>query len=232
LWYTLLVGRTLRTNVKDCVYHILNRANAKAQIFETKEDYQLFEKILEEAVIKFNMRLLAYCLMPNHWHLVLYPKKDGDLSKFMNWLTLTHTQRWHARMGTTGQGHLYQGRYKSFICQEDAHFITLVRYVERNAKKANLSKKVEDWQWSSVWRREQGTVKQKSILSPWPVARPRDYLEILNEPLLQVEEDAMEKAEQKGRPYGDETWTARTVANFGLQITIRNRGRQRVNKGS
>ena len=170
--------------------------------------------------------------MPNHWHLVLYPKEDGDLSKFMNWLTLTHTQRWHARMGTVGQGHLYQGRYKSFICQEDGHFLTLVRYVERNAKKANLIKKAEDWQWSSAWRREQGMVKQKLILSPWPVARPRDYLEILNEPLLQVEEEAMEKAEQRGRPYGDERWTARMVTNFGLQITMRDRGRQRVNKGS
>ncbi|HEY4515399.1 MAG TPA: transposase [Candidatus Paceibacterota bacterium] len=219
------MGRALRTDTADHVYHVLNRANARSLIFEKDADYKLFEEILEEAVEKFNMRLLSYCLMPNHWHLALYPRKDGDLSKFMNWLTLTHTQRWHVIMRTTGQGHLYQGRYKSFICQEDGHFLTLVRYVERNAKKANLVNKAENWQWSSVWRQEKGTAKQKKILSAWPVSKPRDYLDWLDKPQSQEEEEALERSIAKSAPYGGDSWVANKTKRFGLQLTQRTPGR-------
>ena len=91
------------------------------------------------------MRILACCLMPNHWHLVLYPRADGDLSQFLRRLTLTHTQRYHARTRTVGYGHVYQGRYKSLLVESDLHFLSLVRYVERNAKRAGLVKKAEVW---------------------------------------------------------------------------------------
>src|SRR3989344_4392032 len=168
--------RIQRTDIGGQIYHVLNRANARAQIFDEPADYALFESILEEGVEHFNMRILSYCLMPNHWHLVLYPRKDGDLAAFMGWVTNTHTRRWHTRTGTIGQGHLYQGRYKSFLCETDAHFLTLVRYVERNATKANLVRRAQDWMWSSVWRREKGNKQQKKLLSEWPVPQPRNYL--------------------------------------------------------
>ena len=164
--------RINRVDVGGEVYHVLNRANARVQIFDNDKDYQQFEVILEEAVEKFAMRLLAYCIMPNHWHLVLYPKTDGDLQAFMSWLTNTHTRRWHVSKGTVGQGHLYQGRYKSFVCEQDQHLLTVLRYVERNAKTAGLVKKAENWRWSSLWRREHGTQTQKKIISPWPTDMP------------------------------------------------------------
>lgn len=223
--------RIQRTDVGNHVYHVLNRANARAQIFNTKKDYQLFESILDEAVVRFDMRLLVYCLMPNHWHLVLYPKKDGDLAEFMSWLTNTHTRRWHTAKGTIGQGHLYQGRYKSFLCQTDAHFLTLVRYVERNAKKANLVRKAEDWQWSSVYRREQGALKQKQVLSAWPVPVPKNYLSLLNQPQTQEEEDALERSTTKNIPFGSDTWTHAMVKKYGLEQTLRGVGRPRKNGG-
>lgn len=219
------MARATRTDVGGHVYHVLNRANAKTRIFESESDYQLFESILEEAKEKFGMRILAYCLMPNHWHLVLYTSQDGDLARFMSWVSNTHTQRWHASKGTTGQGHLYQGRYKSFLCQTDSHFLTLVRYVERNAKKANFVRKAELWKWSSVWRRENGTEQQKKMLSSWPVREPQQYLAILNEPQSISEEEAMGCAEQRGRPYGSLAWTAKVVQEFNLESTIRPRGR-------
>ena len=171
--------RIQRTDVGDLVYHVLNRANARVQIFDTEKDYQLFEQILEEGKEKYNMRILAYCLMSNHWHLVLYPENDGDLKNFMGWVTNTHTRRWHVVKKSIGEGHLYQGRYKSFLCEEDAHFLTLVRYVERNAKKANLVKKAELWKWSSVWRRYSGTPEQQKLLSLWPVPESKQYLQYL-----------------------------------------------------
>ncbi len=204
---------------------MLNRANARVQIFDNDKDYKLFEEILEEAKAKFNMRILAYCIMPNHWHLVLYPRADGDLQIFMAWLSNTHTRRWHIQKGTVGQGHLYQGRYKSFVCQEDGHFLTLVRYVERNAKKANLVQKAQHWQWSSVWRREKGTAKHKKLLSPWPVVKPRNYLDWLNKAQSQEEEEALERSEMKNIPYGETTWVDKMVKKFKLEQTLRGTGR-------
>ncbi|MBP9749293.1 MAG: transposase [Candidatus Pacebacteria bacterium] len=207
------------------IYHVLNRANARLPIFETDKDYRLFENILEEAKEREDVSVLAYCLMPNHWHLVLLPKTGGALPSFMKWLTNTHTKRWHAARSTTGQGHLYQGRYKSFICEEDDYFLTLVRYVERNAKKANLVKKAEDWKWSSVWSREKGTPEQKKLLSPWPISEPRNYLTWLNEAQTQVEEDAIEVSIERDRPFGTDDWLTKIVRKFGLESTLRPRGR-------
>ena len=217
--------RAPRTDVGGYVYHVLNRANARVQVFDDDKDYQLFELILEDAVRRYGMRLLAYCVMPNHWHLVLHPKHDGDLSGFMGWLTNTHTRRWHVSKNTVGEGHLYQGRYKSFICQKDNHFLTLVRYVERNAKQANLVKRAENWQWSSVWRRQYGSSKQKKILSAWPLDPPRSYLAWLNKPQIEKEEQAIELVTQKGSPFGEERWMSRIVKKYHLESTLRFPGR-------
>ena len=217
--------RIKRTNVGGYVYHVLNRANARVQIFDNDEDYKLFENILEEAIEKFNVKILAYCIMPNHFHLVLYPENEGDLSVFMGWVTNTHTRRWHTQKGTVGQGHLYQGRYKSFICQNDNHFLTLVKYVEQNALKAKLVKKAEGWRWSSVWRREYGTIKQKKLLFPWPVSKPKDYLSWLNTILPEEKEEIIERSIIKSNPYGGDYWLDNTVKKFGLEQTLRRVGR-------
>ncbi len=126
---------------------------------------------------------------------------------------------------TTGQGHLYQGRYKSFICQDDLYFFTLVRYVERNPKKANLVKKAENWKWGSVWRRENGTNKQKELLSEWPVSKPKEYLRYLNQPQNESEEHAIQNSMLRGCPYGEEGWKNRIIKKFALESTIKPRGR-------
>ena len=217
--------RIARIDIGNHVYHVLNRANARVQIFDTDDDYKQFENILEDAVKKYSMRLLTYCIMPNHWHLVLHPKHDGDMGQFMGWLTNTHTRRWHTKKDTVRQGHLYQGRYKSFLCQEDNHFLILACYVERNAKKAHLVKKAEHWRWYSVWRRKHGNLEQKSVLSPWPMEIPRAYIDWLNQPQTQEEEDKLERSISKDAPFGNESWTERTVKKFGLEQTLRSGGR-------
>jgi putative transposase len=163
--------RTTRIDVGDIVYHAINRANARMKIFDTEEDYLLFEKVLEEAKEKFGMRILAYCIMPNHWHLILYPKKDGDLQKFIGWVSMTHTQRWHSHHKTAGSGHLYQGRYKSFIVETDRYLLQLFRYVERNALRAKLVKRAEEWKWSSLYRREKRSAEKKKLLNEWPIVQ-------------------------------------------------------------
>ncbi len=217
--------RIQRTDVGNLVYHVLNRANARVQIFDTDKDYQLFEQILEEGKEKYGMRILAYCIMPNHWHLVLHPVNDGDLKNFIGWITNTHTRRWHVAKKSVGEGHLYQGRYKSFLCEEDHHFITLVRYVERNAKKANLVRKAELWKWSSVWRRYSGATSQQKLLSPWLVPEPRQYLKFLNTPQTKSEEDAIEISIKKNIPFGTDVWRDAMIETYDLEQTTRGVGR-------
>ena len=224
------MGRALRTDIGGHVYHVLNRANARVTIFEKKSDYELFEDVLTAAKERFNMRILAFVIMPNRWHLVLQPHKDGDLAKFVNWLTLTHTQRYHAIHKSIGHGHLYQGRYKSFLCEEDSHFIQLVRYVERNPLRAGLVERAEDWRWGSAWIRENGSAEQKKLLSEWPVPMPARYSTLLNDPQSEDEVDAMRRSVARGNPYGSDAWSADMIDKFNLEATIRARGRPK--KGS
>lgn len=219
------MGRLPRIDIGNQFYHILNRANARLPIFKKEKDFESFEGILEEARDKFSMRVLAYCLMPNHWHLILNPKKDGDLNSFMQWLTLTHTQRWHTHYNSVGYGHLYQGRYKSFLIQNDQYLLSACKYVESNAFRANLVKKAEDWRWSSLWRREHGNTKQEEILASWPMEIPKDYLASINIPQAEKETEYIRECINKSRPFGDESWLDRVVRKFGLEMTMRNPGR-------
>ena len=138
------------------IYHALNRANARLANFRSDDDYAAFERVLHQAVARFDMRLLAYCLMPKRFHLLLWPREDGDLPTFMRLRTMTHTLRWHAHHRTAGTGHLYQGGYKSFSVRSDQHFVTVCRYVERNALRANLVERAEQWNWEPVGSSDQG----------------------------------------------------------------------------
>jgi putative transposase len=221
------MGSVRRVDVGGMIYHALNRANFRSRLFQRAAHYQDFLAILEESLKFVPMRILAYCLMPNHWHLVLYPRADGDLSKFLQRITLTHTQRYHSKTRTAGYGHVYQGRYKSLPVESDRHFLTLVRYVERNAQRAALVKKAEDWPWSSVYARLHGKEKQKKMLSPWPMAEPRHYREWLNASQGKEEIENIRYAIKKSRPYGSEQWVSKAVGKFGLENTMRNRGRPR-----
>src|SRR5208283_4328470 len=221
------MGRARRVDVGGMIYHALNRANFRSRLFRETAHYEDFLGILEESLNFVPMRILAYCLMPNHWHLVLYPRADGDLSQFLRRLTLTHTQRYHARMRTAGYGHVYQGRYKSLLVEPGRHFRTLVRYVERNAQRAGLVKRAEDWPWSSAHARLRGNEKHKKLLTPWPLAEPRHYREWLNRSQGKEEIEKIRYAIKRSRPYGSEKWVSRAVAQFGLENTMRSSGRPR-----
>jgi putative transposase len=117
-------GRPLRLSLGGYVYHVLHRGNGRTTLFYKDGDYDAFEHIVAQALDHVpGMRLLSYRLMPNHWHMVLRPRADGELSDFGHWLTLTHTQRWHAHYHNVGAGHLYQERFRSFPVATDEHFL-------------------------------------------------------------------------------------------------------------
>jgi REP-associated tyrosine transposase len=224
------MGRPQRAAEGGYVYHVLNRANGRMTIFADNGDYEAFERVLAEAVERTETRLLAWCLMRNHWHLLVWPRKDGELSRFVGWLTLTHTQRWHSHRHSTGSGHVYQGRFKSFPVQEDNHFYTVARYVERNAARANLVRRAEHWRWGSLYRWLRGTADEKALLAGWPLPRKPGWVEHVNEPLTDAEMAAVQRSIHRGSPFGSESWTDRAVRRLGLESTQRPQGRPRKPK--
>jgi len=225
--------RRPRISTGGLVYHVLNRGVARQEVFEDDDDYGAFERVMTEALRREpGVRLLGYCLMPNHWHMVLWPKRDGELSEFMRWLTVTHTQRWHAHRHSAGTGPVYQGRFKSFPIERDEHFYTVLRYVERNALRAGMVEQAEDWRWGSLWRwvhrrRAAAHDDEWPALSAWPVDCPRQWRRLVNEPLTEAEEEAVRRSIRRGAPFGSERWVARTARRLGLESSLRPRGRPR-----
>ena len=213
-------------------YHVMNRASGDLDLFAKDPDYAAFERVLAEALDREPAaRLCAYCLMPNHFHLVLWPKSDGTLSRFMQWLTMTHAARWHAHRRTGGRGHLYQSRFKSFPIQRDDHFLSVCRYVERNPLRANKVERAQDWPWSSMRARSapDGPITAE-LLAPWPVDRPPDWTARVNRPQNEKELAALRLSRDRGRPYGDPRWTTSTADRLAITSSLRPRGRPRKSR--
>jgi len=207
------------------VFHVLNRAVGREAIFLKPSDYDAFVDILHETKERVPIRLLAYCLMPNHWHLVLWPRGDRELSEFMRLLTVTHAQRWHAAHRTAGTGALYQGRYKSFPVADGEYFFTVMRYVERNALRARLVAKAQDWRWSSAWHRARGR-DADGLLDEGPEPLPGDWNDLLDRSQFESELSAVRESVKRGSPYGCESWRNEAASRLGLLSTLRNRGGQ------
>ena len=164
--------------------------------------------------------------MPNHWHLVLWPRQDKELSRFVGWLSTTHVRRWREHRRKVGEGHLYQGRFKSFPVQEDPHLLTLLRYVEGNARRARLVARAEQWPWCSV----ASDPPFRIAVDPWPVERPANWLQIVNRPLHDDELEDLRRRLHRGQPFGTEAWTQATARRLGLTHTLRNPWRPRKTK--
>jgi putative transposase len=217
--------RRIREATGGYAYHVLNRAVGRARIFGKHRDFEAFEEVIAQAKEWLPMRVLAWCVMPNHWHFVLWPEGDGDLSEFMRWLTVTHTQRWHAAHRTSGTGPLYQGRFKSFPIQEDDHLLTVLRYVERNPLRAKIVEEVEAWRWSSLWHRVHGD--QAGLLDDGPLPLPRRWRQHVQRSQTEAELEALRRSVVRGAPFGDSSWRERTAKKLSLQSTLRPRGRPR-----
>jgi putative transposase len=212
--------RTARASVGGIVYHALNRGNRRADVFHKPADYDAFLETVAEARRRLSVDLFGYCLMPNHFHLVLRPHHDGDLGRWMRWLLTAHAQRYHRHYNTTG--HVWQGRYKAFPIQDDGHLATVLRYVERNPLRAELIARAEHWKWSSL----PGRMARDPLL--WldePAPRDPHWLKRVNEPLSAGDLQRLRDSVDRGRPFGSDDWTRRTAEQLGLESTLRGRGR-------
>lgn len=183
---------------------------------------------MAHASIEVPMRILGYCLLPNHFHLVLWPLHDGDLSRWMHWLLNTHIRRYHKHYQSSG--HIWQGRFKAFPIAADEHLLTVLRYVERNPVRANLVKEADQWLWSSagLWTTQVG---RPDYLEAGPVERPQPWLQWVNQALTAAELAALRRSVNRGTPYGSQAWSRETAQRLGLESTLRPRGRPRKNDG-
>ncbi len=186
-------------------------------LFEKDDDYAAFERVLAESLGRPDApRLLAYCLMPNHWHLVVQAAERADLSTWMQWVSVTHTHRWHSHFDTMGDGPLYQGRFKSFPVQADEHFLKVCRYVEANALRASLVDRAEDWRWGSIWVRQNRGSELAGWLRAWTVERQRNWVALVNRPMDEPSMKTMRGSVASAVPFGTERWTTRIADRLGL----------------
>jgi len=223
--HSIAMPRTARVAPGGMVFHVLNRGVGRMRVFEADEDCAAWERAIEETLRVAPIRICAYCWMPNHWHFVLWPQRDGELSEFMQRLTNMHAQRWQRAKRRVGYGHLYQGRFKSFPVESDEHFYGVARYVERNALRAGLVERAEDWAWGSLWRRARGL--RQPLLSAWPLEEPREWVEHVNRPQTEAELAAIRRSVRRGSPYGSLGWSEQAAEQLGWQSTLDPRGRPR-----
>jgi REP element-mobilizing transposase RayT len=195
------------------------------QIFDHGEDYAAFERVIEETLRAAAMRICAFCWLPNRWHFVLWPERDGDLSEFMQRMANMHTQRWQRAKQRVGYGHLYQARFKSFPIENDAHFYSVVRYVERNALRAGLVGRAEDWPWGSLCRRVVG--RRTPLLADWPLPEPPDWrvlVDALPKPNWRPSGDAFVEAVLTALPLGPTAPPRNLVCNRPCVPAVVHRG--------
>ncbi len=196
------------------------------RLFHKPPDYQAFERVLAEGLERYPVELLTYAIMPNHWHLVVRPKTNEALGRWLGWVGVTHVRRHHAHYHSRGGGHLYQGRFKSFPVASDEHFLTLCRYVEANPRRARLVARAERWTWSGLWRRAQCATDLP--LARWPLRRPADWIERVNRGLERGTLVELRECVERGRPWGESSWVRQTAERLGLTYTLRGPGRPRT----
>jgi len=218
--------RLARVAPGGLVYHVLNRANGRLRLFREEPDFLAFYKVLLQAHARHSIRILAWCVMSNHWHFVVWPRKDGELSRFFGYLGLTHATRWQVAHNAVGTGHVYQGRFKNFMIEEDEHLLWALRYVERNPLRAGVVKRAQDWRWSSLHARLHGPEPIRELVSEWPVERPRNWIDLVNRPQTGAELEAIQTCGKRARPLGSDSWVTEVATRYDMQSTLRERGRQ------
>jgi putative transposase len=214
------------------LYHALNRGNNRGAVFLAAEDYQTFLRALAQTQGRYPFRLYGYCLMTNHFHLLLAPEPGVRISRILQSLTVAHT--WHYDKGQGTSGHVWQGRFKSPVIQDDDHALVVLRYIEANPLRAGLVADLAAYPWSSYGAH--GLGRADPLLRPLPVwqALRRDegerrafWRQWVQTPLTEAELAAVRRSVVSGRPYGAPAWVEATGAAIGFRLSQRPRGRPR-----
>ena len=190
--------RTARELFKNAFYHVVNRGNNRQDVLCKDLDFHVFLSLLMESKQKYPLPIFAYCLMPNHFHLILQAREPENVWRFVHWAMTCFAEYSHAEHKTSG--HLWQGRYKSFLVDNDRYLITAMRYIESNPIRANLVLSCADWPWSSIRNHCQNAYG--GLVDPSPVVLPRDWINFVNAPLTKKEIEIMKKRNRGQSPPG------------------------------
>ncbi len=215
--------RRRRRSLQGAIFHVMNRAVRRTVLFETVQDYRSFVVLVREALTRFKVKVIAYCLMPNHWHLVIICDRLEELSRCMHWLESKHANRWNGAHGSRGTGAVYQDRFKAVPVQKNDSVRRVCRYVERNALRKGLVPQAELWAWSSLCPESQNC--DTIPVSAWPIPRPSNWIEVVNAPETEAELEDLRRLLRRNHPIGDADWQAAVAPYLGL--TFREKGRPR-----
>jgi putative transposase len=222
--------RHRRVSPDGYVQHVLNRGDHRETIFFKPGDFRAFLGVVAESAQRLDMRILAYCIMRNHFHLVVWPQAGQDLPVFMQVLMNLHIPRYLRHYRPESPGHIYQGRYTNSIVQSDHHVLRVLRYVEANARSAGLVLRAEDYKWSSASPYSSDPGRPK--LSEGPVPKPADWLAYVNARQTVREMKAIRQSASRGAPYGAPKWVTRVADAHDLTHTLRSPGRPISSKSS
>ena len=213
--------RTARASKGNICYHVINRGNGHAAVFHKRADYVRFTEMMHQSCDRLPLRVVGWCLMPNHIHLVLWPHADGDLSRWMQWLLTCHVRRYHHHYGS--DGHVWQGRFKAFPIQHDTHYLSILHYVEANPLRTGLVERAEEWEWSSLHALVDPA--RYRFLADGPVARPYNWLSVVNECAAGKDSETIRNCIDRGSPFGDDDWVRQIAVKLGLESAVRPKGR-------
>jgi len=220
--------RRLRRSLQGAAFHVMNRAVRRTLLFEHGGDYDSFIAVVLESLGRFKVRVIAFQVMPNHWHFVVTCDWIEEISTWMHWLAGTHANRWNGAHGTRGSGAVYQGRFKAVPIQHGNSLIRVCRYVERNALRKGLVKTAEEWEWSSLY-----SVRNSCDLIPlsaWPIPKPANWLEIVNGTDVPHELDQFRMCISRNQPIGNPEWQHAVAPFAGLSMRGRGRKKRLNNK--
>lgn len=206
-------------------FHVMNRGVRRLRLFEDRQDYLTFVGCAAEALSLVSVEIFAFCIMPNHFHMILRPTGDSDLSAFMALMTMRHSKRWHRRRSSVGGGAVYQGRFRASAIETDRYFIAACRYVEANPVRAQLVERAEDWPWSSLYQR----VKNCQLLpmATWPILPPADWTEAVNATQRTGEIHGLRRSTRSNAPFGTSAWATRTATVLDKAASLRRPGPRR-----
>jgi putative transposase len=213
------------------IYHVINRGNNRQEVFHKPGDHHAFLQALADIKEHKPFELYGYCLLNNHFHLIIKPT-GATISRILQSLLVTHTQRYHKHHRSGG--HVWQGRFKSPVVQNDEHLLAVLRYIEANPLRARLVTRAEDYRWSSY--RAHGCGEENELLdrlviyeelSSYPQVRQRKWAEKVHLPMDERTKLAIRRSVETGLPYGSDAWVRRLASKLDLDLTIRPRGRPR-----
>ena len=223
--------RPLRPIADGLVYHVINRGNNRQPVFHAEGDYAAFLQAIADLKQRKAFELYGYCLMGNHIHLLICPRGD-TISRIVQSLLVSHTQRYH-RFHHSG-GHVWQGRFKSPVVQDDDHLVAVLRYIEANPIRAKMVKGAGEYRWSSFGCHGAGRpdplltpVAPYEALGARPAVRQRRWVAYVHQTPDEVELAAIRRSNETGLPYGEQAWVERLCGQLKLDLTIRPRGRPR-----